>query len=77
MMFNPLKELQRPFVQRLLILILLALLALLLAWAILFCGSAVNSHLGLLNPYGAPISRTDAVCLSGERGIFLSASRKG
>ena len=51
-MFNPLKELQKPFVQRLLILLMLALLALLLAWAILFCGSSANNHQGLLKPYG-------------------------
>jgi hypothetical protein len=50
-MFNPLKELQKPFVQRLLLLVMLALLALLLAWTILFCGSSTNSQPGLLNPY--------------------------
>jgi hypothetical protein len=74
MMFNPLKELQKPFVQRLLILILLSLLALLLAWAILFCGFAANSHLGLLNPYNDTF---DAICLSVDRAGFLSVSRKG
>jgi hypothetical protein len=77
MMFNPLKELQRPFVQRLLILILLALLALLLTWAILFCGSSANSSKSLHNPYGDSFYRTDAICLSVERAEFLSASRKG
>jgi hypothetical protein len=77
MMFNPLKELQKPFVQRLLILIMLALLALLLAWTILFCGSPANSSQGFHNCYDAPIYRTDAICLSGERAGFLSASRKG
>jgi hypothetical protein len=77
MMFNPLKELQKPFVQRLLILIMLALLALLLAWAILFCGSSANSSQGLLNPGGDSFYHPMAICLSVERGVFLSASRKG
>ncbi len=76
-MFNPLKELQKPFVQRLLILIMLALLALLLVWAILFCGSSANSSKGLLNPGGANFYHTDPICLSVERAVFLSESRKG
>ena len=50
-MFNPLDEIQKPFVQRLLILVLLALLALLLVWATLFSCPPEKNPVGPLEGY--------------------------